>query len=189
MIAVSVYVVIDIVLQLLPPHYSAVSQAESDLAVGPFGWLMSVNFIVRFLAAIALVVAIGLTGLHTGARTVGTILLTVAGLCSALIAFFPTDIPAAAGVTPSTVHGVIHLIGASTGFVCALAAFWVLLFWAPARSRAAIVFLAVATLGLVSLVASIAGLPDVLGLTERICVLGILGWVFVVARTLRGADA
>jgi hypothetical protein len=35
MALVALYVLIDIVLQLLPPHYSVVSDAESDLAVGP----------------------------------------------------------------------------------------------------------------------------------------------------------
>jgi len=31
------YVILDVIAQLLPPHYSAHSQAESDLAVGPYG--------------------------------------------------------------------------------------------------------------------------------------------------------
>lgn len=51
-----VYVALDVVAQLLPPHYGPVRQAESDLGVGPFGWVMSVNFIVRgLLTACALV--------------------------------------------------------------------------------------------------------------------------------------
>jgi hypothetical membrane protein len=187
MIAVVAYVMIDIALQLLPPHYSAISQAESDLAVGPFGWIMSVNFVIRFLSAIALVVAILATGPRTAVRTAGAVLLTVAGLFSALIAVFPTDIPRTAGVAQTTLAGTIHLIGASTGFVAALAAFWVLLFWTPARSRASVAFLTVASVGFVALVVSIEAVPDVLGLTERVCVAGILGWVFVVARTLRRA--
>jgi hypothetical protein len=39
--------------------------------------------------------------------------------------------------------------------------------------------------GLVFLGISIIAFPDVLGLAERICLVGILGWVFVVARSLR----
>ena len=38
------YVVLDVVAQVLPPHYSPISQAESLLAVGPYGYIMTVNF-------------------------------------------------------------------------------------------------------------------------------------------------
>jgi uncharacterized membrane protein len=185
MAGVVIYVVVDVVLQLLPPHYSAISQAESDLAVGPYGWIMSINFFGRGVTCAALIVAVLHSGSPNRRRTAGVWLLGVAGFCSALIAFFATDIPARPGIGPSTVHGVIHVAGATTGFVFALAAFWVLSFWLPRPSRAAVAFLVVATVGLVLLGASIAVAPDLLGLTERICLAGILGWVFVVARCLR----
>ena len=41
------YVILDIIAQLLPPHYNPISQAESDLAVGPYGYIMTINFLVR----------------------------------------------------------------------------------------------------------------------------------------------
>jgi hypothetical membrane protein len=41
------YLILDMVAQLLPPHYSPISQAESDLAVGQFGYIMAVNFLNR----------------------------------------------------------------------------------------------------------------------------------------------
>jgi hypothetical membrane protein len=185
MVGVVIYVVVDVVLQFLPPHYSPLTQAESDLAVGPLGWIMSINFFGRGITSGALIVAIGMTEPQTPQRRAGAALLAVAGFCSALIAFFPTDIPNGEGISPSTAHGVIHIAGATSGFVLALAAFWLLTFWAPARSRASIAFLAVATGGLVFLAVSIVAIPGVLGLAERICLLGILGWVFVVATRLR----
>jgi hypothetical membrane protein len=184
MVGVLVYVVVDIVLQFLPPHYRAISQAESDLAVGPFGWIMSVSFFGRGITSAALIVAIVSTGPRARLRTIGIWLLAVAGLCSALIAFFPTDIPRHGEVAPSTVHGVIHVAGASSGFVLALAAFWVLTFWLSERSRVADAFLGVASVGLVFLGLTVVAIPDLLGLAERVCLLGILGWVFVVARRL-----
>jgi hypothetical protein len=49
------YVIADVVLQFLPPHYTAISQAESDLAVGPFGWIMSINFFGRGITSAALI--------------------------------------------------------------------------------------------------------------------------------------
>jgi hypothetical protein len=188
MVGVLIYVLVDIVLQLLPPHYSPISQAESDLAVGPFGWIMSINFFGRGITCAALVVAILSTAPRTRARATGTTLLAAAGFCSALIAFFPTDIPAHGGVAPTTVHGIIHLVGATSGFVLALAAFWVLTFWVPARSRGAGVTVAVASAGLLFLGGSIAVAPEVLGLGERVCLAGILGWVLVVATRLRKLD-
>jgi hypothetical membrane protein len=185
MVGVVVYVVVDVVLQFLPPHYSPISQAESDLAVGPFGLIMSINFFGRGITSAALIVAIVGTGPRSRTRMAGATLLAIAGLCSALIAFFPTDIPARGGVAPSTVPGLLHVIGATSGFVLALAAFWVLRFWMPTTRKAADAFLGVATAGLVFLGFSIVAQPEVLGLAERICLVGILGWVFVVAVQLR----
>jgi hypothetical membrane protein len=187
MIGVVVYVVVDIVLQLLPPHYSALSQAESDLAVGPFGWIMSINFFGRGITSAALIIAIYTSAPRNRLRTFGSVLLGVAGFCSALIAFFPTDIPAEPSIAPSTLHGIVHIAGASSGFVLALAAFWVLTFWMPDRTRAADVFLGIASAGLVLLGVTIIAIPELLGLAERICLAGVLGWVFVVARRLGSA--
>jgi hypothetical membrane protein len=185
MLGVVIYVVVDAVLQVLPPHYSAISQAESDLAVGPVGWIMSINFFGRGITSAALIVAIVGTSPRGRPRAVGVSLLAAAGVCSAVIAFFPTDIPASAGVSPSTAHGLVHVVGATSGFVLALASFGVLSFWRPARSRAAGAFLGLASGGLAFLAISIVAIPSVLGLAERVCLVGILGWVFVVAWGLR----
>ena len=35
------------VAQLPPPHFSPITQSESDLAVGPWGVLMTINFVSR----------------------------------------------------------------------------------------------------------------------------------------------
>jgi Protein of unknown function (DUF998) len=129
-------------------------------------------------------------------KTVGLALFAVAGFCSALIAFFATDI--ARGGEATTVHGTIHVAGASTGFVFALAAFWVLQFRLPHFQRpqlrrpqfwrqriASTIFLGVATVGLVFLGATMIWFPDVFGLAERICLAGILGWVFTTGLSVR----
>jgi hypothetical membrane protein len=185
MIGVIIYDVVDVVLQFLPPHYSPISQAESDLAVGPFGLVMSVNFFGRGITSGALLAAILATAPRTRARATGVALLAIAGLCSALIAFFPTDIPTHGGVAPSTVSGIVHVVGATSGFVLALAALWVFRFWRPAKRKSADVFLGIASAGIVFLGFSILARPEVLGLAERICLIGILGWVFVIALHLR----
>ena len=40
-------VLIEVIVQGLPPHYSPVSQPESDLAVGPYGFLEAISFFMR----------------------------------------------------------------------------------------------------------------------------------------------
>ena len=191
-VGVIAYVVVDVVLQFLPPHYSAIADAESDLAVGPFGWIMAINFFGRGVTSAATIALVLLTAPRTRRRTVGVGLFAVAGFCSALIAFFPTDIPEVLGepIHPTTWHGVIHLVGASTGFLFALAAFWVLTFWLPVSDdrpqRLRGFFLALASAGLVFLAVTIVATPALLGLAERICLAGILGWVMVVAIELKG---
>ncbi len=111
---VAVYVVLDIVAQLLPPHYSAISQAESDLAVGPFGYVMTVNFVVRGLLSLSFLV--GLTAATTlGRRSpVGIALVGVWALGAFVLAAFPTDLG-----TATTVHGTIHLATAALAFFTA----------------------------------------------------------------------
>jgi hypothetical membrane protein len=187
MVGVLVYAAVDVILQFLPPHYSAISQAESDLAVGPFGWIMAINFFGRGVTCAALILALASGTPRARARDAGLALFAIAGFCSALIAFFPTDIDApGAGAGATTWHGTVHVVGASTGFVFALAAFWVLTLSRQAATTtvAVRVFLAVATAGLLFLAVTIVWLPAVFGLAERICLVGILGWVFVVARGL-----
>ena len=48
-IGVVLYLVLDIIAQLLPPHYNFITHAESDLAVGPYGYIMAVYFLIRGL--------------------------------------------------------------------------------------------------------------------------------------------
>jgi len=36
LVGVVLYLVLDAIAQVLPPHYNPLSQAESDLAVGPY---------------------------------------------------------------------------------------------------------------------------------------------------------
>jgi uncharacterized membrane protein len=40
-------VLLEVIVQLLPTHYSPISQSESDLAVGPYGFLMALVFAIE----------------------------------------------------------------------------------------------------------------------------------------------
>lgn len=188
MALVVAYVVVDVGLQLLPPHYSPIADAESNLAVGPFGWVMNLNFMSR--AAMTFCVLLVVSGIRPASamRRIGSLLLGLAGLCSAALVFFPTDVNGSGefGIAPTTAVGTVHVAFATTGFLLALAAMILLTLWmrgAPETlgvRRAGAIFLGVAVFGLISLAVSIAFVPTVLGLTERICLAGILGWAFVV---------
>ena len=57
LIGIVFYIILDVVIQMLTPHYS-LRQAESDLAVGPYGWIMNINFVVRGLLSAAIILAI-----------------------------------------------------------------------------------------------------------------------------------
>jgi hypothetical membrane protein len=187
MVLVLFYVTVDAVLQLLPPHYSVLTDAESDLAVGQFGWAMNLNFLARAVMSGCLVVAISVTAPASRRRRAGSALLALAGLCSAALVFFPTDVnrPGEFGMTPRTSLGFVHVVFATSGFLAVLVAMALLTWWVG-RTRSIMVFFVVALVGLVSLGLSLALLPQIVGLTERICLLGILGWAFAVgARLIR----
>lgn len=116
--AIVLYVVLDIIAQILQPHYDAISQPESDLAVGPYGDIMTANFLLRGILSILFIVALtralDMARLHGSKIRTGVYSMLVWAIGSALLAFFPTD------VTPSipTVHGMIHLAVAIVAFIC-----------------------------------------------------------------------
>ena len=179
MVLIVAYVLVDVVLQSLPPHYSVVSDAESDLAVGPFSWIMSVNFAARGIMSVLLVAALWRAGETSTRRRVGLVLVVIAGVCSAALVFFPTDVNGAGqfGMTQHTPIGMTHLAFATAGFLTVLAGMTLV-----TATRPQAVLLAVALLGLVSLVLCLVFLPQAVGLAERLCLAGILGWAFVTAR-------
>jgi len=163
---------------------------------------MNLNFLARAALSGCAVAALARVGSSTRLRTAGLWLFAVAGLCSAALAFFATDVapvgdaqagdvPAGHGVATTTITGAIHLALATSGFVAALVAFALLTVWMRGvpvlRSgyRSAQVFLMIAVVGILSLGASIAFAPGVLGLAERLCLAGILGWAFVVCAAVR----
>jgi hypothetical membrane protein len=116
-LGIILYVVLDVIAQLLPPHYSPISQAESDLAAGKFGLIMTINFINRGLLSLLFIFAFLQTMDYAGvARSqfrAGTYLLGAWAVGALLLAIFPTDVPA----TPVSWHGAIHLVVAIIAFL------------------------------------------------------------------------
>lgn len=192
LILVLLYVLVDVALQLLPPHYSVVTDAESDLAVGPLGAVMRANFLARGAMSGCLVAVILLSWPITRARIVGGVLIAFAGFCSAALVFFATDVnrPGEFGMSPRTVVGTVHVVFATAGFLAVLAGMIVVTVSLRRQFALAMTLaLALAIVGLVSLAASLLVVPQIVGITERLCLIGILAWAFAVALRARGESA
>lgn len=122
LVEISLYVLLDAVAQSLPPHYSPIRDAESALAVGPYGYIMTVNFVNRgvlsfvFLYALLRVTSPLEDGGAAGTRRrplKGSYLFGAWGLGAVFLAVFPTDVPA----TPVSPHGAVHIAVAVLAFI------------------------------------------------------------------------
>jgi hypothetical membrane protein len=125
-VGVLLYVVLDAIVQSLPPHYSPIRDAESDLAVGPYGYIMAINFVNRGVLSLAFIYAfvrtLDLTGGPRAPFRRGYYLLGCWGVGAILLAFFPTDVPS----TPVSWHGAIHLVVALIAFIAGAVGVFVL---------------------------------------------------------------
>jgi hypothetical protein len=192
--AVFLYLVLDVVAQILPPHYNPINTAESDLAVGPYGYIMALNFVNRGLLSLAFLYAFGRTlsflGVDSAKYRRGVFLLGVWGVGALLLALFPTDVPA----TPVSWHGLIHLVVAFLAFVGgALGVLGLSLQFGhdPALRDLKKFALPVAAIAVLFLVL-LFGLPFVLphlasrigGVTERALIGSVLVWMLAVSTYL-----
>jgi hypothetical membrane protein len=116
-IGVVIYVILDAVAQSLPPHYSPISQAESELAVGPYGYIMTLNFVNRGIFSLCFLFAVMLAANSSDTASprlrTGGWMFAVWSVGALLLAAFPTDVPP----TPVSWHGLIHLVVAVIAFL------------------------------------------------------------------------
>ena len=183
LVGIILYVVLDIIAQLLPPHYNPISQAESDLAVGSFGWIMTLNFVIRGLLTLCLIVGLASAVPPPARSRTGTFLLAIWAIGAFLLAAYPTDVGAR-----HTLHGLIHLLVALVAFVAGAVGELLISLRLAADPRWAAVrpFLlttAIAALVLLLLVLGSAApiSQSIFGLTERIFLGLILLWIGVVS--------
>jgi hypothetical membrane protein len=182
-IGIVLYVILDIIAQVLPPHYSPIRQAESDLAVGPYGYVMGINFVNRGILSLLFVF-----GLYRVVSRdvrlkpkfrVGAALLAIWGLCALILAAFPTDLAGA----PVTIHGVIHLVTAAIAFICG--AFGILLLSLDFGKELRSLRKYVLPIGVVSPILAFATFvlltSRIGGLVERIFLASVLLWILIVS--------
>ena len=189
-IGIGLYVVLDVVAQVLPPHYNPVSQAESDLAVGPYGFIMAINFVIRGLLSFALLAGLMRATKAENRSQTGMVLLGIWAACAVLLAFFPTDL---AGAHP-TLHGVIHLLLAFIAFVCGVVEELLLSLrfandeqWRSLRNPGIAIAIVALIVGILLFAAPFTGarvLTHTGGLLERIFLGLVLLWLLVVALRL-----
>lgn len=185
--SVALYIVLDVVAQLLPPHYSVLHQPESDLGVGPYSLVMNINFVVRGIGGAALAVLLSATTATTSQR-VGVRLLVVWAASSAVLSGVHTDVSSGSlDFTHSTVAGTAHLIVAFTGFTCA-AAGALLTTRRTVRQPRVLRILAVATAATLVVFIATAATTDLFGLFERIFIASVLIWTIVTAVTWSTED-
>ena len=116
-IGIVLYIILDAIAQSLPPHYSPIRDAESDLAVGPYGFIMAINFLNRGILSLSFIYAFLKTLDMTGGKIAQFrrlyYLLGIRAVGAILLAIFPTDVPA----TPISWHGALHLFVALVAFI------------------------------------------------------------------------
>ena len=92
-VLIVLYIVLDAIAQALPPHYSPISQAESLLAVGPYGYVMAINFLNRgifsLLFVYAMVQVFSVFGENWRNYKLGLYAIGIWGVGALLLAGFP----------------------------------------------------------------------------------------------------
>ena len=110
------YVALDAIAQVLPPHYSPLSQAESLLAVGPYGYVMTVNFLIRgvfsLLFVYAFVQILTMLGQNWRIYKWGLYAVGIWGVGALLLAGFPAT---GRTLVIHTIIGAIVFIAAPLG--------------------------------------------------------------------------
>lgn len=98
------------------PGYNAWQQAISALSLGPGGWIQQANFVVFGVCVLCMAVAWRKILKDGVVAIVYPIIRGIEGLGLILVGFFSQDptsgYPPGALLTPPTIHGEIHIIGA-----------------------------------------------------------------------------
>lgn len=103
-----------VLLHLIKPGLDPVDHQISEYALGPWGWLMTVAFLVVGAGMVAL--GVGLRrSLTPGPRVWAAWLIAVTAVCFVGVAVFPTDAPLADGTTANTFSGQMHAFASTVG--------------------------------------------------------------------------
>ena len=178
-IGIVLYLVLNIIAQLLPPHYNFITQAESDLAVGQYGYVMAVNFLIRGLLSLSFVIGLIITFKSEKSRyRSGLILLGIWAFGAFILAFFPTDI-----TPPTTIHGMIHGVTAIAVFLGGSLGILILSIRMRTDNKFTDIIKYLLSLSIISVISLALSLilPHIFGLIERIFLASILLWMLIIS--------
>lgn len=164
-----------LVLHFEPTGYNPVTQAVSDYAVGPFGYLMSAGFFLGGVGVVALGFALALRRSLRRMFRLGSFMFVVAGLALISVAFFPTDLEGAASTLHGTLHSLLSQIVFSFGPIGML-----LVSYTRGRRWFVLTLSLYAATG-AYLSANLALSLGAGGLAERLFILFLFGWWFIVS--------
>jgi hypothetical protein len=171
----------------LVSEYRLVGDNISELAIGPYGFVQTLAFVISGLGVIGLASAI--RRLTTGSRGsfVGSLLIGIYGLGALVVAIFPTDrIDSEADVWSQSATGWIHTITAFVAYISAIVGMFVLT-WTFARHprwRSIVVGSALLAGAALALLFVQAEGPWV-GLMQRLLITAISAWLILVAIRVR----
>jgi hypothetical protein len=184
-VLIVLYIVLDAIAQVLPPHYSPISQAESLLAVGPYGYIMTINFLNRgvfsLLFVYAMVQVFSMSGENWRNYRLGLGAIVIWSVGALLLAGFPA--------TGSTIG--IHTIIAIIIFIAApLGELSISLKLSQTKSLAGVrrIALVIAGLAVLSMMFYWGVLPflhplksDYSGLFERLLIGSVIAWMGIMS--------
>ena len=184
------YLVLLVVLHVLSPEFSPVTEFVSQYANGAYGTLASVAFAVEGLGLILLGVSICLDVSRAGRSTAGLVILFVCGVNGLLYGLFPMDPDAHA---PTTLSGTIHYWAGMFDFAVGVLYPFLIALRFKRDWRMIEVYRPTLGLGISVLVASLAGWIvfaagiTVDGLTQRVLTALMSAWGLLTAARLATA--
>ena len=174
---VLIFAVLVLVLHVLRPQLNPVSHAISEYALGPFGSLMTIAFIIRGLGELFLVTGLALGTMRSSRSWTGLVLLSLSTVCSFLVAIFPGNLQ---NTRILLIHSSSALLGFSSLAIAALV--WSQRFRKdPLWRSSALASFILGLLMLLSLVSLVESPSGFLGLTERVLEVFIIFWLCFMA--------
>jgi len=174
---------------LLPAvsEYHLVGDNISELAIGQYGFLQTLAFVISGLGVLALAYAIHRLTAGIRGSLLGSVFIAIYGLGALVVAIFPTDrIDSKADVWSQSTTGWIHSITAFVAYLSVITGMLILTwtFARDARWRSLVVgsaLLAGAALALLFVQTE----GPWIGLMQRLLITAISGWLIVVALRAR----
>ena len=183
--AAAYFAVVFASLHVLDPGTDPVGRAGSEYVLGPYGVLMTSNFLALAVGLLALALAFA----RVLDRRAAPSLLLVASLGFVVAAIFRTD----RGVVATTATGTIHNFAGIGSFVAILvAALWLSRvmgrdprFASSARGLLLMSYCVAGSFAVLFLVAGPLAATGVFGLAQRLLIASVLAWLFVAALRMR----